>query len=812
MELEVLKFGGSSLASSEALLRVAEVLVARKQNKKIVVCSAMGGITGALLAAGQHASSGNLTYKVECEAIRSRHLEAIAGLGLPDVLKGDVVSEISGILEEIDGLCQGMALLGEFSDRSSDALVSCGERMAVPMVAALLTAAGLSVKRVDAREWICTDAQHGAASVDVLKTTAAIQTGASGEYDVLITEGFIGRGPDGATTTLGRGGSDYTASLIARAVDARFLEKSTDVQGMMTADPRMVPDAKIIPEMSYEEAMELCHFGAKVIYHPTIAPLQESGIPLIVRSTFARDNHPGTRIVQSPAESVTVRGLSSISEIALLTLVGGSIIGKPGFSRRVFTACAQARVNVVLITQSSSEHSITLAVSEADLPAAEAALHEEFDADLALGRLQGLRVDREMSIVALVGGGMAATTGVSGRAFEALGAAGVNVRAIAQGSTERNISIVVASAEVPAALRALHFAFFHPAMEQLNLVCLGVGQVGGTLLDQIHAATPHLLVRGIDIRVVALARSESHLLAVNGLDLSNWRDDLKSSGRRHTDPREVLEAVADLRLPNLVFVDNTASSAIAALGVQALSMGMHWVSSNKAAASGPLAEWNRALDTARSKGLRILYETNVGAALPIVQTIGSLRATGDSIHEIQAVLSGSLNFIFSKVGAGESFVDAVVEARSLGYTEPDPRMDLSGADVARKITILARLADAEVELTDVEIESFLPSHLFEGSAEDFMTSLPEADLSHLKHKDGVPRFVASFKEGRCAVGLQWLDPSHPLAQLQGTDNQVMIYSDRYPHSPLIIRGAGAGAALTAGGVFADILQLASHQP
>ena len=812
MELEVLKFGGSSLASSDALLRVAEVLVARKPDKKIVVCSAMGGITSALLEAGKFAADGMEGYREACAAIRSRHLQAIEGLDLPIELKHNVATEISAILEEVDGLCQGMALLGEFSDRSSDALVSCGERMAVPMVAALLEAAGLEVKRVDARNWILTDAQHGAASVDVAQTTAAIASGVGGAYDVLITEGFIGRGPDGATTTLGRGGSDYTASLIARAVGAKFLEKSTDVRGMMTADPRMVPDAAIIPEMSYEEAMELCHFGAKVIYHPTIAPLQESGIPLIVRSTFARDNHPGTRIVQAPSESVTVRGLSSISEMALLTLVGGSIIGRPGFSRRVFTACAQARVNVVLITQSSSEHSITLAVSEADLPAAEAALHEEFDADLELGRLQGLRVDKAMSIVALVGGGMAATTGVSGRAFEALGAAGINVRAIAQGSTERNISIVVASEEVPAALRALHFAFFHPAVEQLNLVCMGVGQVGGTLLDQIQAATSHLLARGIDIRVVALARSKSHLLAVGGLDLTDWREALKSDGRPHADPREVLDAVADLRLPNLVFVDNTASADIAGLGPVALEMGMHWVSSNKVAASGPQASWNAALDVARSKGLRVLYETNVGAALPVIQTLGSLRATGDRIHAIQAVLSGSLNFIFSKVGAGESFVDAVVEARNLGYTEPDPRMDLSGADVARKITILARLAGAEMELTDVKITPFLPAHLFEGSAEEFMNKLPQADLSGLQREKGVPRFVANYKDGQCTIGLQWLESEHPLAQLNGTDNQVMVYSDRYPQSPLIIRGAGAGAALTAGGVFADILQLASHQP
>jgi len=631
-------------------------------------------------------------------------------------------------------------------------------------------------------------------------------------FDVLVTEGFIGRGPDGSTTTLGRGGSDYTASLIARAVSANFMEKSTDVPGMMTADPRLVAGARVIDSMSYEEALELCHFGAKVIYHPTIEPLRKSGVPLVVRSTFADDKRPGTRIVASPDSKQIVRGLSSMSDVALITLVGGGLIARPGFSRRVFTALAQAQINVILITQSSSEHTITLAIAEGDVPEAESALHDEFDADMALGRLEQIRIDNDLSIVALVGGGMQSAAGVSGRAFAALGAEGINVRAIAQGSTERNISIVVATSDVPGALQALHEAFFEPSRQRLNLLCFGVGQVGKALLDQILAAHPQLARQGLDVRVIGIARSHQHLFNPAGIDLFDWDSDLARDGQIHSSAYEVLSQCRGLRVKGeVVLVDNTASEEVARLYRDAASLGMHIVASNKIAAAGPLRQWSALQSELRQRKKTFRFETNVGAALPIIDAMEKMRITGDRIDRIEAVLSGSLNFIFSQMEGGSTFEKAVLEAKERGYTEPDPRLDLSGEDVARKILILARLTGAEMDMWQVENTRFLPDDAFDMSPDDFMTALANYNGLFASDEPGVWRFVATFESGLAAVGLKRLPLSHPFAMLQGSDNQVRLHTRRYADAPLVIQGSGAGADRTASGVFSDILRLSSIQ-
>ena len=814
MDLEVLKFGGSSLASAEALRRVQAVLLARKAQQKIVVCSAMGGVTSALLLAGRLAADRDVQYREECANLRTKHLDALADIGLSRDQLHTLQREICGFLDEVETICRGVYILGELSARSADALVSYGERMAVPMVVSLLKAGGLRVRRVDARDWIATDDAYGAANVHWSSTAAAILTDVDSDlaFDVLVTEGFIGRGPDGSTTTLGRGGSDYTASLIARAVSANFMEKSTDVPGMMTADPRLVAGARVIDSMSYEEALELCHFGAKVIYHPTIEPLRKSGVPLVVRSTFAGEKRPGTRIVASPDSKQTVRGLSSMSDVALITLVGGGLIARPGFSRRVFTALAQAQINVILITQSSSEHTITLAIAEGDVPEAESALHDEFDADMALGRLEQIRIDNDLSIVALVGGGMQSASGVSGRAFAALGAEGINVRAIAQGSTERNISIVVATSDVPGALQALHEAFFEPSRQRLNLLCFGVGQVGKALLDQIITARPHLARLGLDVRVIGIARSHQHLFNPAGIDLFDWESDLAREGQIHSSAYEVLSQCRGLRVKGeVVLVDNTASEEVARLYRDAASLGMHIVASNKIAAAGPLRQWSALQSELRERKKTFRFETNVGAALPIVDAMEKMRITGDRIDRIEAVLSGSLNFIFSQMEGGSTFEKAVLEAKERGYTEPDPRLDLSGEDVARKILILARLTGAEMDIRQVENTRFLPDDAFDMSPDDFMTALANYNGLFASDEPGVWRFVATFESGRAAVGLKRLPLSHPFAMLQGSDNQVRLHTRRYADAPLVIQGSGAGADRTASGVFSDILRLSSIQ-
>ncbi|MEN9819220.1 MAG: hypothetical protein RLZ32_3100, partial [Gemmatimonadota bacterium] len=754
--------------------------------------------------------------------------------------------DFEGLLEALAAHVQGIQLLAEFSARSADALAAFGEQLAVRIVEALLVGRGLRVVRVDARDWVATDGGYGAALVERERTRAAIAQGVAAAgtgWDILLTEGFIGRAPDGSTTTLGRGGSDYTASLIASAVGARCMEKSTDVPGMMSADPRLVYNARMIPSMSYEEALELCHFGAKVIYHPTIEPLREAGVPLIVRSTFDSDA-PGTRITAQPTDAAVVRGLSSVSDIALLTLSGGQIIARPGFSRRVFTALGLAGVNVVLITQSSSEQSLTLAVAGAELGRARAALDGEFEAELALGRLEPLRIDAGLAIVALVGGGMQSTAGVSGQAFGALGRAQINVRAIAQGSTERNISIVVAERDVPAALRALHAAFFEPPVRRLHVCLVGLGQVGRALEGQIRSTAPHLLAQGIEIRVVGWATSREAWVAEPGAGEAGPSGMTGAGGaggtaapggtaggtagaggtaapaRRVEGTEALLAWFAGVGLEGSVWVDNSASAEVAATYLTALQAGIHVVCSNKIAAAGPWAEVQRCRDAARARGVRWLNEANVGAGLPVLDTLRNLVATGDRVLRIEAAVSGSLGYIFDRFDAEGDFVAAVRAAAERGFTEPDPRIDLSGMDVARKILILAREAGAPLEGPEVERTPFLPEELFSGGVADFWAGLPAAAPAlaaqrAAAHARGEKlRYVATFAEGRCTVGLRSLPPGHPLGACAGTDNWIAFYTERYPERPLIVQGSGAGAEVTAAGVLGDLLRLVggAHGP
>jgi aspartokinase/homoserine dehydrogenase 1 len=820
MDIEVLKFGGSSLASADELRKVADVLLARRAQRRIVVCSAMGGVTNDLINIGLRASRGDESFRLSIAALEERHLHVAQELDIAQVDNNlsrspheiqELPEELQTRLNELKALCNGLFLIGELSAKSMDQLVSYGERMAVPLVSAWLKANGLRVRRVDARAWIHTDEHYGSAEVYREETGQSILEGVTADlqFEILITEGFIGKCAEGHTTTLGRGGSDYTASLIASAVEAKCMEKSTDVPGMLTADPRVVGEAKIIPEMSYEEAMELCHFGAKVIYHPTIQPLRDSEIPLIVRSTF-QSEAAGTRVVKKPKTKALVRGLSSVNEISLITLEGGQWIGRPGFSSRVFSLLAEYKVNVVLITQSSSEHSLTLGVSSADLEAARLALIQGLEADILLKRLAPIRIDSDLSIVAIVGGGMVSTSGVSGRAFQALANANVNVRAIAQGSTERNISIVVKTDVVADALRALHAAFFETkSVKKVHVFCAGVGQVGSAFIAQFLRMKHSFFEENqIDFRLVGVCNSK-RFASLDG-DFPDWQDAL-ANGTTFESIEEVFEHFRLASFEHKIWADNTASAEVAAITQKALSSGISVVCSNKIAATGSMSSWKSILAAQSPNRVMFQNETNVCAALPVLITLRSLIASGDHIRSIEGVLSGSLNFIFSKMDEGLNFASAVREAMRLGYAEPDARLDLSGMDVSRKMLILARACGAEMELENIGVRGFMKEESMEADLTAFLKELDrwgepiQEAHAHATLEGKRLRYVASWNgKESCECSLRALLPSHPFFGLEGTDNAIAITSDRYATRPLVIQGAGAGSELTASGVLTDV--------
>ena len=821
MTIEVIKFGGSSLIDSDAMRRVGKVLVSRRLVPKVVVLSAMGGITNTLLEAGRLAHLGDPHYRALCQTIRDRHHKVLLEL-LPSDHLSNTEAEVKQLLNDLEEHCYGLYLLRELSAKSQDKLASFGERLSVTIMSAFLKAIGLKTSRWDARALIATDDTHSAAKVDMESSRRHIsaQLADSKDAEVSVVEGFIGSAPDGSITTLGRGGSDYTASLIASIAKASHMEKSTDVPGMLTADPRVVPTARIIESLSYEEAMELCHFGAKVIYPPTLIPLRDAGVPLIVRSTFSED--PGTTITQSPQNSKTVRGLSSIDGMALLTLSGGGMVGVPGFSRRMFMALSLHDINVVLITQGSSEHSITVAVEESSLERALNALEEEFGSDRLLGRIEAFRSTRDLSILALVGDAMHQQVGICGRAFAALGQNGVNIYAVAQGSTERNISIVVASADVPKALRALHGAFFEDDIQRVHLVCVGVGQVGTALLDQINASHASLLhSHHLDLRVIALANSKTMCIDATGVSLAEWRDTLTGGAPASLDG--LVDQIIELNLENMLFVDNTASAEVAGLYERILSASMGVVASNKIAASDDMKRYQTLKELARRRRTQYRFEANVGAGLPVIDTLHHLVQSGDRIHRIEAVLSGTLNYLFSALDDQQTLSQAVHGAMEAGFTEPDPRLDLNGVDVQRKILILAREAGYALNLEDVLKTPLLSDVVMDrASISAFLEALPldEQRIQTARRESADRgerlRYVATFttdeaNRPQAEVGLKSLPQAHTFCQLDGSDNAVMIWSDRYRERPLIVQGAGAGADVTAMGVFADIMRFAHHR-
>ena len=810
--MQVLKFGGTSVANAENINKVVAIVKESiKRDTTVVVVSALGGVTDLLLDAAALAADGNELYKEKLATIELRHIDAVKQL-IPVVQQSQLLSLVKKSCNEIEDICNGIFLLRELTARSKDRIGSYGEWLSSQIIAAKFNADGTEAVWKDARELIVTNADYTAAEVDFAETEKKIKYFFSKEIAALfILPGFIATDKNGITTTLGRGGSDYTAAIIAASVHAKLLEIWTDVSGMMTADPRLTSNARIIPNISYQEAMELSHFGAKVIYPPTIQPVMSKGIPVWIKNTFAPDDKGTVIEAVAKGKGDIVRGISSINKIALISLEGSGMIGIPGFSKRLFEALSSEKINVILITQSSSEHSICVGIDSGSVAKAKHAVDSAFANEIALQKVEPLIIESSLSIVALVGESMKNHTGISGRMFSAMGRNGVNVRAIAQGSSEKNISAVIATQDVRKAINVLHEEFFETTYKQVNLFITGTGNVGAKLLGQLKQQLDFLQKEmRLQVRVIGLSNSRKMLIEEEGVDMNTWQENLAAG--EPADLQKFVQEIINRNLRNAVFVDITANEKVAAVYDQLLQKSISVVACNKVAASSAYSNYKNLKDLAREFSSQFLFETNVGAGLPVIATLNDLVHSGDRIHKMEAVLSGTLNFVFNNYTGSGLFADVVKQAQEEGYTEPDPRLDLGGTDVMRKIMILAREAGHKIEMADIVNNSFMPASCMQGTVEDFYKEMAneEAHFKQLVEKAEMAecklKFVASFENGKAAVGLQHIDPKHDLYHLYGKDNVVLFYTDRYKEQPLVVKGAGAGAEVTASGVFADIIR------
>ena len=813
--MKVLKFGGSSVASAVNMNKVIDIVQQEaKKEPVILVVSAMGGVTDALLKAGDLSSKGDEAYKALLKELEQKHLDAVRSL-LPIQQQSATLSLIKQHFNDLESVCDGVFLLRELSPRTKDRIVAYGELLSSLTIAAKLQSLNAHYQWVDSRQLITTNSHFGNAAVDFVATNSKMKCYfEEHQYQLYIAPGFIAADEAQQTTTLGRGGSDYTASIFAAALNASVLEIWTDVSGMMTADPRLVQNAKPIQHISYQEAMELSHFGAKIIYPPTIQPVMLANIPVFVKNTFEPDAY-GTLIENATAVNggSFIRGISSINNISLLSLEGGGMVGIPGFSKRLFEALANECVNVILITQSSSEHSICVGINDADATRAKQVIDLAFDFEIKTGKVDPVKVESGLAILALVGEKMKSHPGVSGKMFGALGRNGINVRAIAQGSSEKNISAVIAASDVKKAINILHEEFFETTYKQLNLFIAGAGNVGSKLLDQLKKQMSYLQQHlRLQIRVVGLANSKRVLLNEDGIDLENWKALLQDAtpGNIH----DLVTRIKAKNLRNSVFVDVTANAEVAGVYGSLLEKSISVVACNKIACSSAYSSYQQLKSLAREYNVAFFFETNVGAGLPVIGTLNDLLRSGDQVNRIQAVLSGTLNFVFNHYDGKKPFAQVVRQAQDEGYTEPDPRLDLGGTDVMRKIMILARESGQVIEMEDITNNGFLPASCFDGTVEDFYAEM-EKQEKHFKalYDEAAAqkcklKFVASYQDGKASVGLQHIPADSDFYHLYGKDNLVLFYTERYPEQPLVIKGAGAGAEVTASGVFADIIRVA----
>jgi len=814
--MKVLKFGGSSVATSENIKKaIAIVKNSAHDTNIIVVVSALGGITDVLLEAGNLACTGDENYKNQFKLIEESHLKVIREL-IPVVNQSAVLGHVKKMLNKLEATLEGVFLINELSAKTSDKIVSFGELLSSFIIAEAMKNKGLDAELKNTQELIVTDENFSNAVVNFSQTNENISTFLSkNNHKIIVLPGFVSKTESGEPTTLGRGGSDYTAAIVAAAANASVLEIWTDVSGMFTANPNFVQQAFPIKNISYQEAMELSYFGAKVLYPPTIQPVLEKEIPISIKNTFDAEAE-GTLITKISPNTNPIKGISHIENMTLITLEGSGMVGIPGFSKRLFEALFQQKINVSLITQASSEHSICIAINNADAEKAQKAVDAAFSFEISQHKVNPLIIEKNNAIIALVGDNMKSHQGISGKMFSALGRNNVNIRAIAQGASEKNISAVITHKDIKKALNTLHSEFFEDQTKQLNLFVVGVGNVGQKLLTQIKNQQSYLLEHlKLQVRVVGIANSKKMLFNEDGIDLETWKEQLDKAENLNMD--HFHDKITDLNYRNSIFVDNTAEESVANLYSSYLKESVAMVTCNKIACSSNYSNYVNLKNLSRKYSAPFLFETNVGAGLPIIDTLKNLIASGDKVTQIQAVLSGSLNFIFNNFNEQTSFYDVVQQAGKEGYTEPDPRIDLSGVDVMRKILILARESGTKLELSDISNDSFLPkSSLGAKSVADFMETLKNesAHFTQLRKNAEVKncrlKYVAEFNNGVAKVGLKEIPASHPFYDLAGKDNIVLFFTNRYCEQPLIIKGAGAGADVTASGLFADIIRIGNN--
>lgn len=798
------------MGSPESILNLKKVVEAVGE-PVVVVVSALGGITDKLIETSRLASMGDGKYRDEFNAMIERHRDMIDTV-IPDGVRRDALYDrIETLFDELRSIYHGVYLIRDLTEKTANVIVSYGERMSSQIVATLIDGA----RWYDSRDFIKTTRRQNQNLVDFDNTLRLVRKTFARLPKIAVIPGFIASDlDDGETTNLGRGGSDYTASIVAAALDASALEIWTDVDGFMTADPRVIKNAYTIDELSYNEAMELCNFGAKVIYPPTIYPVRVKGIPIYVKNTF-RPDAPGSIIHKGPIDDKrAIKGISSIKDTSLVTVSGPSMVGVIGVNRRIFSALAAGGVSVFLVAQTSSEASTSLCVTDADGEKARQILDTEFAKEISTGAMNPSQLTRDLSTVAVVGDKMKNTPGIAGKLFGVLGRNGINIVAMAQGARETNVSLVVSRSLLRKSLNVIHDSFFLSEYQVLNLFVCGVGTVGSKLLEQIASQREELMrTRGLQLNVVGIASGHYAVFNRDGIVLENYREALKAGGKSDTErlKREIL----GMNIFNSVFVDCTASEEVAGLYQTLFEHNISVVAANKIAASSPYDNYRKLKDTARAKGVKFLFETNVGAGLPIINTINDLTGSGDKILCIEAVLSGTLNFVFNEISATTPLSKAVAMAREAGYSEPDPRIDLCGKDVIRKLVILAREAGYRVNTEDVKATPFIPDEYFKIPLDEFMARLPELDAGFEEKRQKLEaegkrwRYVARLDNGQTSVGLTAVDKNHPFFRLEGSNNIILITTERYREYPMHIEGYGAGADVTAAGVFADIMSVAN---